>query len=129
MRVVLFQDRFAEKVRAGRKLQTVRRTPKRQVRVGDVLCRRRWTGFAYGSKQETLGTAVCERVRKVRIDPVNGWLEVDGVAQNLFERNRFAKADGFRDFAAMVGWLRETHGDGVFEGVCWEWMTVVPPTA
>jgi hypothetical protein len=50
----MFQDRFADKVRDGRKLHTIRKTAR--CKVGDTLSLRRWSGTPYRSKQELLRT-------------------------------------------------------------------------
>jgi hypothetical protein len=74
MRVIMFQDRFAELVRGGDKCQTIRWSAR--CRPGDVLSLRRWTGKPYRSKQETLREAVCTAVSPVAMHglPFHGWL-------------------------------------------------------
>ncbi|HUX43576.1 MAG TPA: hypothetical protein VMV57_02390 [Terracidiphilus sp.] len=103
MRVILFQDRFAGKVRDGSKCQTIRKTAR--CKPGDVLSLRRWTGKPYRSKQEVLLETICTRVDRVVIDrdgvSVPGW--------TVGCQNDFAKRDGFVDFGEMVLWFGIHH--------------------
>lgn len=96
MRVILFQDRFAELVRAGTKRQTIRE--KARCKPGSQLSLRRWTGKPYRSKQEHLREAMCLCVQGVFID------------ESTIPDDDFAKADGFKNWAELLGWFRETHG-------------------
>lgn len=98
MRVILFQDRFAELVRSRQKKQTIRK--KARCRPGDELSLRRWTGKPYRSKQETLLNTRCAEVLCVIVD--EGKTTPKGEA--------FAKADGFESLAEMQDWFHRTHG-------------------
>ncbi len=98
MRVILFQDRFAELVRTGEKIQTIRK--KARCKPGDDLSLRRWTGKPYRSKQETLRNAVCAGVEAVRV--------TEGPTSK--DKELFAQADGFESLAEMQDWFRKTHG-------------------
>jgi hypothetical protein len=108
MRVILFQDKFAELVRSGAKKQTIR--VKARCKPGDELSLRKWTGKPYRSKQETLCNSVCTRVQEVRI--------YEGPATETSEV--LARADGFSSHAEMQAWFKNTHGLP-FEGQQIEW--------
>lgn len=103
MRVLMFQDRFAEKVRDGSKPHTIRKTAR--CKPGDVLSLRRWTGKPYRSKQETIREAVCTAVRAVTIWPFD--VTVDG---RLVPAQHLAVQDGFRDWEEMRDWFETVHG-------------------
>lgn len=108
MRVILFQDKFAELVRSGAKKQTIRR--KSRCKPGDELSLRKWSGKPYRSKQETICNSVCTRVQEVRI--------YEGPATETSEI--LARADGFSSHAEMQAWFKNTHGLP-FEGQQIEW--------
>jgi hypothetical protein len=105
--VILFQDRFAGKVRDGSKCQTIRRAAR--CKPGDTLSLRRWTGKPYRSKQETLRETVCTAVFPVEIRDELGieWIRVNRVYVN---RARFARADGFACSTDMLAWFDGEHG-------------------
>jgi|GEM_PF-895496 len=107
MRVILFQDRFAGKVRDGSKCQTIRKTAR--CKPGDVLSLRRWTGKPYRSKQEVLREAVCTGVLPVEIRGELGieWIRVNRV---YVDGARFSRADGFACSTELLDWFSLTHG-------------------
>ena len=113
MRVILFQDRFAELVRTGQKKQTIRK--KARCKPGDELSLRKWTGKPYRSKQETLLNTKCKEVGAIRIEdgpaPAGVLMIVEG----------WAHADGFSSFIEMQEWFRKTHGLP-FEGEVITWI-------
>lgn len=115
MRVILFQDRFAEKVRDGDKCQTIR--GRARCRAGDVLSLRRWTGKPYRSKQEILRTARCSCVLPVVINEN----DIFGPKGEM-DRNGMAWMDGFDDWESMREWFREMHGLP-FNGEVIAWVT------
>jgi hypothetical protein len=126
MRVIMFQERFAGKVRDGDKLQTIRKTAR--CKPGDTLSLRRWTGKPYRSKQEVLREASCRAVTPVRIG-----LEVIRVGGDdrsvkylpPSEAHAFAIRDGFRNWAEMRDWFDSVHGLP-FVGWLIEWSTTAP---
>ena len=121
MRVILFQNRFAGKVRDGSKPQTIRRTARCQL--GDTLSLRRWTGKPRRSKQETLRTEICQSVSPVIIGygPDRAGISVNGVLCTMPECEALATADGFACVADMLDWFDETHGLP-FVGVLIRWV-------
>lgn len=66
MRVLMFKEQFAEAVKSGTKLQTIRPPRKRPINVNDVLSLRKWTGRPYASKQQCLAipTTDCQRLQR-----------------------------------------------------------------
>ena len=110
MRVIMFQDKFAPKVRDGSKCQTIRKAAR--CKAGDTLSLRRWTGKPYRSKQEILREVVCESAEPVLILRLLGEARA-AVGLNVIRRgdmDAFARADGFADFGEMVKWFENTHG-------------------
>jgi hypothetical protein len=103
MRVILFQDRFADKVRNGDKFQTIRQSAR--CTGGDTLSLRRWTGKPYRSKQEILRTAKCSYTIPVQISERGVWSP-----SGEMDRAAAAWADGFDCWEDMLAWFKETHG-------------------
>jgi hypothetical protein len=122
MPLIHFQKRFAEDVRLGRKLQTIRLERKRPIKLGDNLILVTWIGTAYRSKTERLRITTCIKVEKITIEAgqlfqhtyVNDH-EIHGE-----QKERLARADGFNSFREMLDWFRETHGLP-FHGVIIHW--------
>ena len=103
MRVLLFQDRFAGKVRDGSKRQTIRKTAR--CKPGDALSLRRWKGKPYRSKQEVLRTTTCKSVESVAV------FDFDvHVCCKPFPAQHLAVMDGFRDWPEMRDWFARVHG-------------------
>ena len=139
--VRMFKPRFAQAVREGRKLQTVRPWPKRVMdypKVGDVIDCRMWTGKAYATPQLKLTVGVICEAEAIAVDAERGigfldvnehggprwvWLMPD-------RAEAFARADGFESLAEMLAWFEEAHGlpfDGVL--IKWEILNSTPPPA
>jgi hypothetical protein len=114
MRVILFQDRFAEMVRRGNKRQTIRKSAR--CKLGDVLSLRKWSGKPYRSKQEVMREAVVAIVYDVEID-AHG-IALDGAP---ISRTLVAICDGFANWPEMREWFHATHGLP-FTGhlICWD---------
>jgi len=111
VRVLMFQDRFAGKVRDGSKPHTMR--GQARCKPGDVLSLRRWTGKPYRSKQELLRTETCIGVETIHMENVPGrgfavWENGHGQTQELIER--LASDDGFDSAEDMAEWFIDTHG-------------------
>ena len=115
MRVILFQDRFADKVRDGSKRQTIRKTAR--CKPGDILSLRRWKGKPYRSKQEILREAVCSAVTPVEINSFGA-----DIIGDVFIHcpDTLARSDGFIGWPEMRDWFQETHGLP-FNGFVIEW--------
>jgi hypothetical protein len=113
--VRMFKPQFAPLVESGVKCQTVRPTPVRMPKPGDAISLRAWTGLPYRSKQRVLREATVCRVAYVDITEV--CVAVNSTPEPCEE---FARADGFKDFSAMVEWFRAAHGLP-FEGILIQW--------
>jgi len=116
--VRMFKQRFAPFVMAGTKLQTVRPTPKRMPRPGDLISLRSWTGRPYHSPQRVLREGVISDVTPITIDASGirigaGYLDDD-------RQTAFARFDGFGDWTEMRDWFDAEHGLP-FEGVVIFW--------
>lgn len=132
MSVIMFQDRFADKVRDGSKIHTIRLPRKRPIKRGDKLSLRRWIGKAYRSKQEVLKECVCESALPLSL------LQEDGKCYVVFgkdswnlstqEINQLAIDDGFSGPAEMLQWFQDTHGLP-FHGTLIQWKLNENPQA
>ena len=105
MFVKMFKPEFAELVRTGKKLQTIRPRPKRMPKVGDVVSLRRWADKPYRSKQEVLGLGEITGVSMVDITE-------NGIVVNSYAEpsDDIARADGFGNFFEMLEWFEREHG-------------------
>ena len=117
-RVIMFQDRFAAKVIAGVKVQTIRLTAR--CKPGDTLSLRRWTGKPYRSKQEVLQEVVCKAVTAIKINEYGADLGDVFIHCPV----TLARDDGFESWHAMRDWFEDVHGLP-FSGYVIEWTT--PP--
>jgi hypothetical protein len=129
--VRMFKPRFAKLVESGDKTQTIRPLPKRIPRRGDTLSLRMWTGKPYRSKQRVLLETKLDRIEVIRIDekgiikpPGEGSI-LEGMGARLcvvegVNADRYAQADGFKDWDEMRDWFEATHGLP-FEGVALYW--------
>lgn len=123
MKVTMFQDRFAESVRNGTKLNTIRSKSASNPKVGEWRSLRRWTGKARRSKQEVLREAEIVSVYSIQISPTGVFYYDLNPACTLlakYELNHFARQDGFKDWADMVQWFEANHGLP-FDGVLISW--------
>ena len=120
--VRMFKPRFALLVQAGTKLSTIRPTPKREIRAGDVLDLRQWKGLPYRSKQRKLREAICTRVTPIRISLRGSVLIVWLGRKLLFETEleQLAQRDGFASAQEMFDWFEAEHGLP-FAGVLIQW--------
>lgn len=123
MPTIMFQNRFADSVAAGTKLQTIRPPRKRQIVAGDKLSLRKWADKAYRSPQIVLREATCISCEFVLIGHHirlgNSIFMRDKFLEPV-ELERFAKADGFDSFYEMFNWFSQTHGMP-FHGILIRW--------
>lgn len=118
--VRMFKPRFAALVKSGAKLQTIRPTPKRMPRPGDILDARQWSGKPYRSKQIKLGEFIIANVAKVELRTYAVMMEFKTFtaahAANTPSADAFARADGFTHWGDMLAWFEREHGlpfDGI----------------
>jgi hypothetical protein len=97
-----FKKRFEAKILAKEKRHTIRdrRKGKRQIRVGDRL------DCYVNPRQKSmrlLGRWPCTKVQDIEIHWHPGfWIVVDGEKLSRSENEQLARADGFRNFVAML---------------------------
>lgn len=115
----MFKPRFASLVEAGKKLQTVRPTPKRMPNHGDTLSLRMWIGKPYRSKQRVLREVTVLSVNRIKLDVTDIWF--DDVRASEAKQEAFAQADGFTDRDEMLDWFCNEHGLP-FEGIVILWL-------
>lgn len=132
--VKMFSEQFAEAVRTGRKLRTIRsykpgrsHTP----RIGDRISCRRWTGRPYASKTEVLAegiiteAAIVEFNLGVRQDTsvlvIGGDRYESTTPTGWARQNAFALADGFLSWPDLLHWFGKVHGPLPFRGLLIEW--------
>jgi hypothetical protein len=113
--VRMFKPQFAPLVESGVKCQTVRPTPKRMPKPGDLISLRTWTGKPYRSKQRILRESVISEVKQCTVRASS--VIVDGIEQ---PPETFATADGFASFYEMADWFFQEHGLP-FDGVVIKW--------
>lgn len=101
-----FQKQFADKVRTGEKLQTIRKPRANPIREGDTLYL--YTGMRT-KNCEKLGEGVCYGVKDVEILE-NGVMIINGMFLNKSLRNEIANRDGFDTYTDMWLWFKNTHG-------------------
>ena len=103
--------RFAQAVIIGDKTQTFRPTPKVMPKPGDALILRVWAGRPYWTKQLPLIDTTVLRVRPARVTEAGIVMEHSDGDRLLAgdDADRFARADGFRDWAEMREWMTKEH--------------------
>jgi len=123
--VRLFKPQFAELVEQGRKLQTVRPTPKRRPAPGDLISLRCWTGAPYRGKQRGLREATIVAVKSITIGKRHFWIEgnehfAGATITHPSALDDFARADGFATWAELTAWFENTHSQP-FKGIVIYW--------
>jgi len=124
--VKTFMPRFAEKIRDGSKLNTIRPWPKRQCDIPRVAMRdriscREWTGKPYASKQGVLREAPIVEVLYVEIR--KGSVDFPGVrrVRQMSELTAFARADGFKNLQEFWDWFLRGGKRTMFQGIYIRW--------
>lgn len=116
MVAINFSADFAGKVSRGEKCQTIRQTKRGKVGNNCQL----YTGQR---------TKFCRRLRKdepplLHVTPImirpEGFVVGDTYLV-LRNKNAFARADGFKDYAAMVAWFKARYGSSTFHGYLHIW--------
>lgn len=116
--VRMFKPTFAPLVEKGSKLQTVRPTPRRMPRAGDIIDAREWTGKPYRSKQRKLIEAPIWKVSRIYIE--RGCIVLGDDAIGAAKAQAFALADGFDSAEHFYAWFEHQHGLP-FEGIVITW--------
>src|SRR5688572_5122833 len=103
-----FKKRFAGSVRNGHKRQTIRKPRKNPTKPGDTL-------YLFTAQRtrycEILRTVVCKSTELIHIHFNSGVVILPEVVYNTTgELNRFAKADGFKNWEDMKAFWIAEHG-------------------
>lgn len=114
--VMMFKPQFADLVRHGAKLQTVRSIRKRMPRVGDHISLREWP---YRSKQRVLREATVKEIIPIEIRRF-GEVWLSGGRLSWTGEWDFSRADGFNTPKDMYEWFAFTYGLP-FKGVVISW--------
>lgn len=112
-----FSPEFADAVAAGTKRQTIRRT--KRAKPGDAL--QLYTGQRTKACRK-LGDAVCEFVDYIGIRPDG--ITLGNANKHPGDVDEFARADGFKDFRAMVSWFEKKYGSPFFTGYVHRWINL-----
>lgn len=116
-----FQGRFADMVEAGTKRNTIRQTAR--CKVGDRL--QLYTGQRTSDCRKLVDPdPTCDLVMYVALRPND--IVVGNVNEFPRDRDEFAKADGFTDYADMHGWFAETYKTDHFVGKIIRWVPASP---
>lgn len=120
--VRMIQPRFVSMILSGEKLNTIRPTPKREIKPGDIIDFRQWSGKPYRSHQIKVVEVEVEDVSSIEMDYSHVVLRGNHLINwtQLDELNDFAKRDGFKDWFDMRDWFNNTHSLP-FEGVIITW--------
>lgn len=109
MRVSMFENRFADALRAGTKTNTIRKVRKVPLVVGEEIAVRHWEGTPYSSPQCHIGVTRILRIEPVEVTPrgvsLNG-----GKLLPKKELEVFVKAEGFGSWEDMREWFSERTG-------------------
>lgn len=111
-----FKPQFCGPVERREKTQTIRQT--RRAKVGDRI--QLYTGMRTAKcRKLTAEDPVCVCVDYVAIRPDG--LTVGDVRKHPRDRDDFARADGFKDYADMHKWFSEQYGTEYFVGYLHRW--------
>jgi len=111
-----FSPEFADDVASGKKRQTIRQT--KRGKVGDPV--QLFTGQRTKQcRRLRQDEPVLEAVSYIHIAPTG--ISLGNIANFPRDRDDFAKADGFKDFAAMHAWFKAKYGQDHFYGYVHRW--------
>ena len=130
--VVMFQNRFVPRVISGEKHHAIRglRKGDRQIKAGDELSLRYWSGLPYRSKQVLMHDVVCCKSSEIILtdgddveadvglpqgnvmihDNSDPHVNIEGVRLDDEQAETLAHQDGFGSFAEMLDWHRNASG-------------------
>lgn len=119
-----FKPRFVPLIEAGLKAQTIRAPrAKPHAQPGDVL--QLYTGMRTKACR-LIRTAVCTQVQCIELSFTDDCITVSTSATALAfagrAADRFARLDGFVDWADMRAFWKAEHGDEDFAGVLIRWL-------
>jgi hypothetical protein len=110
--VTMFQPWTAKLVRERKKFQTIRPIGQREIKVGEKISLREWSGLPYRSKQISIYDGVITDVIFLVIFPfgIGKGEELEHFNSIYKTSDDFAVADGFIDFLDMSIWFDEQYG-------------------
>lgn len=120
MALINFQKQFADDVESGIKTQTIRTNRKHPIKPGETLYL--YTGLRTNNTKK-LKEVECKDVYEIHIFPGAILMELRwGVIEvhDTHFLNKFAQADGFRNWTRMIEWFEGTHSLP-FEGTLILW--------
>lgn len=119
---LMFDRQFADKIKDGTKRSTIRRTPKREFRVGQTLDLRAWKSSPYRSKMETLAQVEIKEVIPIRFEETtfDVQIKMETTLLSWDETRQLASQEGFDSVAAMTYYINESYGLP-FDGILIEW--------
>lgn len=119
----MFKPQFEPLVESGAKRQTIRPTPKRMPKAGDMESWRAWSGKPYRSKTRELAQVKIVSVERFILEETEKEIlaslldrPLKGGLLKLEEWNAIGIADGFKSFSELVFWFEKEHGLP-FEGI------------
>lgn len=122
MTVLMYQSRFAEPIRSGRKRQTIRPERKRPIKVGDELSHRMWEDKAYRSPQVEIASGKCIGVFQIQVNDGDVMIGNGPWVTAPSALDAFARDDGFEDWADMLAYFTSPGAYGLpFSGVLIQW--------
>jgi hypothetical protein len=119
MVVFNFSPQFIADVESGRKTQTIRQASR--TAAGDAV--QLYTGQRTKDCRK-LGDAVC--IDSTYIGMIANGITRGDVSRFPRDRDEFAKADGFADYAAMWKWFSERYETNSFAGYITRWRPIGP---
>lgn len=102
----MFRRMFKPLLESGAKRQTIRPTPKRMPKVGDLESWRTWLGRPYWSGQEEHAQVVLEKVMPIAIS-ATGKMVLNGRVAGPVTRMYVARNDGFESYEVMLTHFRK----------------------
>lgn len=116
---LMFDRQFADKIKNGTKRSTIRRSPKREFRIGQTLDLRSWLTKPYRSKMETLAQVEIERISRIVIQE-RLIVTYDESGGRSIRGGLFIDREGFGTMSELIEYIRNSYGLP-FEGILIEW--------
>jgi len=105
MPLINYQKWKADKVKAGKSKQTIRKLRKRRFRVGDKLFH--YVGARTKNCQK-LGESICSEVHTISIHP-NLEIYINNIFAQKTEIDKIARLDGFKNTTEFIAFFINTH--------------------
>lgn len=119
MAILGFKKRFADKIRSGKKRQTIRAFRKYPIKTGETLYLYTALRTKYAKK---LKEAICLGTYTIHLHlRMNIIILPEHVMNTPKELNAFARRDGFADWDDLKLFWKETHEEDEFKGTLIRW--------